>query len=120
MKIKKLFWIAILIAFCSCNNDNVQYEIVSIATPELMSKAELRNSVEVLRPQNIDEAGKIYAYSNYIFVNDEFKGVHILDNTNPEAPSAISFLKIQGNVDISVKINYLYADNYTDLVVFDI
>ncbi len=85
-----------------------------------MTKAEFRNSVEVLGPQNIEEAGKIYAYNNYIFVNDEFQGVHVLDNTNPESPQSIAYIKIPGNVDISIKNNYLYADSSIDLVVFDI
>lgn len=120
MKTRNLFWIFIVIAFWSCNNDNTEYEIINVATPEIMSKAEFRNSVEVLPPQNIDEAGKIYAYNDYIFINDEFQGIHIIDNTNPESPNAISFLKIPGNVDISIKNNYLYADSSIDLVVFDI
>ncbi|MDX1315726.1 MAG: hypothetical protein R3356_09505, partial [Eudoraea sp.] len=35
-------------------------------------------------------------------------------------PRKISFIKIAGNVDISVKDSYLYADSITDLMVFDI
>jgi len=120
MKTNELFLALTLMVLWSCNVDNVEYEIVNMATPEIMSKAEFRSSVEVLEPQNIDEAGKIYAYNDYIFVNDEFEGVHIIDNSNPEAPSAISFIKIPGNVDISIKNNYLYADSSIDLVVFDI
>lgn len=120
MYTKNLFWLFVVVVFWSCNNDTVEYEIINVATPELMTKAEFRTSVEVLEPQNIDEAGKIYAYNDYIFVNDEFQGVHIIDNTNPESPTAIAFLKIPGNVDISIKNNYLYADSSVDLVVFDI
>ena len=120
MNTKNLFLICIAITFWSCNNDNTEYEIINVATPEIMSKAEFRSSVEVLPPQNIDESGKIYAYNDYIFVNDEFQGVHIIDNTYPESPSALAFLKIPGNVDISIKNNYLYADSSIDLVVFDI
>ncbi len=120
MKFKNLFLAITLFVLWSCNNDDTEYEIINVATPELMSKAEFRTSVEVLPPQNIDESGKIYAYNDYIFVNDEFQGVHIIDNTNPEAPSATAFLKIPGNVDISIKDNHLYADSSVDLVVFDI
>ena len=120
MYTKNLFWLFVVVVFWSCNNDTVEYEIINVATPELMTKAEFRTSVEVLEPQNIDEAGKIYAYNDYIFVNDEFQGVHIIDNTNPESPTAIAFLKIPGNADISIKNNYLYADSSVDLVVFDI
>ena len=120
MKSKNLLWIFVVITLWSCNYDNAEYEIINVATPELMSKADFRSSIEVLGPQNIQEAGKIYAYGKYVFVNDEFKGIHIIDNTNPEAPSAIAYLKIFGNIDISIKNNYLYADSSVDLVVFDI
>ncbi len=119
MKLKFVLFV-LLITMVSCNNDQVDYEMITVATPELMSKAEFRNSVEVLGPQNIDEAGKIYAYNDYIFVNDEFQGIHVIDNTNPESPQAIAYIKLPGNVDISIKNNFLYADSSIDLVVFDI
>ncbi len=119
MKLKSLLFVLVF-ALVSCNNDKIDYEIISVATPELMSKAEFRTSVEVLGPQNIDEAGKIYAYNDYIFVNDEFQGIHVIDNTNPISPQAIAYIKLPGNVDISIKNNYLFADNFTDLVVLDI
>jgi hypothetical protein len=120
MKLKSSFFIVLCLAIFSCNNDKVEYEMVTVATPEILSKADFRTSVEVLGPQNIDEAGKIYAYSNYIFVNDKFQGVHIIDNTNPEIPQAIAYIKIPGNVDISIKNNFLYADSSVDLLVFNI
>ncbi len=41
-------------------------------------------------------------------------------NSNPNAPKKISFIKIAGNVDISIKDDYLYADSIMDLVVLDI
>lgn len=120
MKTPYLFLLISFLAFCSCDHDTTEYELVNVAIPEVMSKAAFRNAVEVLPPQNIDESGKIYAYGNYIFVNDKFLGVHIIDNTNPASPIIKAFLKIPGNVDISIKNNYLYADSATDLVVFDI
>ena len=120
MKLKSSFFVPLLLVLLSCSNDKVKYEMVTVATPEILSKADFRNSVEVLGPQNIDEAGKIYAYSNYIFVNDKFEGVHIIDNTNPATPQTIAYIKIPGNVDISIKNDYLYADSSVDLLVFDI
>jgi len=108
------------VCFFSCHNDDTQTDFVNVAVPTLMSKTEFRNSVEVQGPKQVDVAGKIYAYGNYIFVNDQFKGVHIIDNANPSAPNAIAYLKIPGNIDISIKNNYLYADSSTDLVVFNI
>lgn len=104
----------------SCDNNDDDYEFVQVATPELISKTAFRSSVEITVPKTIEEPGKIYVYNNYIFVGDVDSGIHIIDNSNPEAPQAIKYIEIPGNEDISVKDNFLYADSATDLVVFDI
>ncbi|MEO9891831.1 hypothetical protein [Aurantibacter sp.] len=112
------------LAFVSCNNDDdsssgedVEY---IVATPVMMSQEGFRNSVTILPPKVIDESGKIYAYKNYIFVNDKYQGVHVIDNSDPTNPKKINFIKIAGNVDISIKDDYLYADSIMDLIVLDI
>jgi hypothetical protein len=115
----KIFLLSLLVVILwSC--DNTEYETITIATPVIMSKAEFRNSVEILNPQIIDQSGKIYAYGDYIFINDMFQGVLIVDNTNPENPVNKSYIKIPGNIDIAIKDDFLYADSSIDLVVFDI
>ena len=121
MKIKNL-WISailILISFVSCSDDG-KYEYYELATPVMISFDELRKSVDILPPKEIKESGKIYYYNKYIFVNDKNKGIHIINNSDPENPAKISFLNIPGNVDISIKNNILYADSFIDLLVFDI
>lgn len=120
MKFKALFLFLALVLFYSCDNDDNNYEFVNVATAELMSKSEFRGSVDIIAPQTIQVPGKIYAYNDYIFVNDVNKGVHIIDNTNPVIPKALAYIKIPGNEDISVKDDFLYADSATDLLVFDI
>ncbi|WP_298510680.1 hypothetical protein [uncultured Kordia sp.] len=119
MKLKYLLLCVVTCLFLSCSDDK-DYEYVNVATPITISTAELRASVEVLPAQNIVESGKIYAYQQYIFVNDVDRGVHVIDNRNPLQPTIVNFLKIPLNKDVSVKGNYLYADSGKDLVVFDI
>lgn len=119
MKLNYLFLSLILILLMSCNNDD-DYEFVQVATPQLMSKTAFRNSVAVVAPKTILEAGKIYVYQDYLFIGDVDSGIHVIDNSNPKDPKAIKFIEIPGNEDISVKDNFLYADSATDLVVFDI
>ena len=105
-------------AFISCENED--YEIYNVATPITMTLSELRSSVKILPPQQIINSGKIYVYEEFIFINDQGTGVHVIDNSVPASPKKISFLKIHGNVDVAVKDNMLFADSFTDLVVFDI
>ncbi len=78
------------------------------------------NNILVETPKPTVEAGKIYAYGNYIFQNDLNTGIHIIDNSNRNQPIKIAFLSLPLNTEIAVKGNYLYANNYVDLVVFDI
>ncbi len=109
------------IVFVSCEkNDNGKYADYLVAKPLKISKAEFQNGVDIIAPMPIEESGKIYAYKNYIFVNDKYRGVHVIDNSDPSDPKKISFIKIAGNVDISVKDDYLYADSIMDLMVLDI
>ena len=123
MKGKALFLLlALVLAGISCEDDNQdpQLEEYTLAVPITMSDEEFRNSVDIIAPIPIDESGKIYTYKNYIFVNDQYRGIHIIDNSNPLSPQKIAFLKIPGNVDIAVKDDILYADSISDLLVFDI
>jgi hypothetical protein len=64
--------------------------------------------------------GKIYAFGNYVFQNDLYTGIHIIDNSNHDAPVKVGFLNLPLNTEMAIKGNYLYANNYVDLVVFDI
>jgi hypothetical protein len=117
---KKIVFLFVVFSFFSCNNDDSQGDYFNVAVPILMNKADFRNSVEVQSPKPIDETGKIYAYDQYIFVNNKFHGIQVIDNTNPALPQAIAYIKVPGNVDIAIKDDYLYADSSSDLVVFDI
>ncbi|WP_435623495.1 LVIVD repeat-containing protein [Flagellimonas sp.] len=122
---KKLLCIVCLASlfFISCsdsNEDDSEYADYLVARPLIMSKAEFTSSVDILPPQPINESGKVYVYQDYVFINDKSKGVHIIDNGNPQQPVKIAFLEIPGNVDISVKDNFLFADSIMDLIVLDI
>ncbi|MGC1632836.1 MAG: hypothetical protein WA749_12060 [Gelidibacter sp.] len=117
---KHVFFIFAFVCLWSCHDDDANYELVNVAVPEMMSKTEFRNAVKVQMAKPIVEAGKIYTYGNYIFISDKDQGIHIIDNSDPKAPKAMSYLKIPGNEDLSIKDNYLFADSATDLVVFDL
>jgi hypothetical protein len=75
----------------------------------------------VIEPgKELENPGKIYLYGDYLLINEPQEGIHILDNTNPSSPINLNFIPIEGNVDLAVNNSMLYADNYVDLLVFDI
>lgn len=95
-----------------------EYVIATPLTTDLVAFKE--EAIDVTEPVDIVQSGKIYAYKNYIFVNDVGRGLHVLDNSNPALPEKIAFIKLEGNNDISIKSDKLYADSYGDLVIMDI
>lgn len=63
--------------------------------------------------------GKIFLRGNEIMVNEPYQGIHIIDNTDPKNPKSTKFLSVPGNVDMAMKDDILYVDNYDDLVAFN-
>jgi hypothetical protein len=84
--------------------------------PVYMERSEMENAVKIETAQPLSATGKIYIYGQYILVNERFKGIHIIDNSNPAAPRNIAFLHIDGCIDMAMKNNMLYADNAIDLI----
>ena len=96
------------------------YERVSVFSPIYLSYAELRTPVMAVDPVDIGTTGKIYVKDSYIYVNELYEGIHVIDNTDPSSPQRIAFIPIPGNVDMAIKGTTLYADSYVDLVAVDI
>jgi hypothetical protein len=66
------------------------------------------------------KAGKIYAYGNLLFQNEVSKGIHVVDNSNPDAPKKVGFYQVPLSTEISIRQGFLYTNNGADLVVIDI
>jgi hypothetical protein len=113
-----LFLPALLLSSCS---DECETTVTyTVYEPVYMLRADLQNAVKVAPAKTLKEPGKIYVRGHYLFINEINKGVHIVDNSNPSSPRFLSFIDIPGNMDMAVKGNILYADNYIDLVAIDI
>ncbi|MBN1821663.1 MAG: hypothetical protein JXR31_00420 [Prolixibacteraceae bacterium] len=111
-------FIILLFGWTSCMD---QYtEVFTAYSPVYMSYADLRSAVKETASRDLVNTGKIYFKDDYIFINERFEGVHIIDNSTPSNPVKVGFIEIPGNVDIAIKNNILYADSYVDLVAIDI
>lgn len=64
--------------------------------------------------------GKFFFYKGYLLVNEMNEGIHVIDNRNPASPVALGFIEIPGNIDMAIKDDVLYADNYLDLIAINI
>jgi hypothetical protein len=94
--------------------------IVSHYEPILLKKPELQSSIFMQPAREFTNTGKIYLYSDKIFMVDLYTGIHIIDNSNPQSPQKTGFIYIPGVVDMAIRNNILYADNAVDLVAINL
>lgn len=110
-----------LILLTGCFKDKCQqFFTYTKYNPVYMSYDELRSSVASESPRELKNPGKIYLKDQYVFVSEMNEGIHVIDNSNPETPENIAFIRVPGNIDISVRGNIMYVDSYIDLVAINI
>lgn len=122
MKMIKLLYLlplVFLISSCTAEESPLEDQMVEGLKPIYSTGDDWKN-IKTIAPQPIKKLGKIYYKDNKIFVNEFFKGIHIIDNSDPTNPIKLKFIEILGNKDIAIKGQILYADNVTDLVTLDI
>jgi hypothetical protein len=88
--------------------------------PVYMSWKAFRQSARVVPPRAIKKRGKIYSWGKYLFLSEPNQGVHVFDNTHPQAPVAKAFIEAPGTIDIAGRGRFLYIDSFVDLLVFEL
>lgn len=94
----------------------------SVYSPVYLSYDVLRRSVAADTSSTVElsNLGKIYVKDDYLYVNELYKGIHVIDNSDPANPAVVAFIPIPGNVDMAICGTVLYADSYVDLVAIDV
>ena len=104
-----------------CVKDHCTHSaLYKVYTPHYLSMAEVRATTGPEAPRALEKTGKLFYHNGYLFIGEANQGIHIIDDRDPAAPRNIGFLNIPGNLDMTVSGNILYADNYVDMVSFDI
>ena len=116
---KRIYYLFLIIPILF-NSSDVRFDNPSEYFPILMERNELEKSVFIRPAQDIVNTGKIYYKDQYIFLNERYKGIHVINNTNPANPENVGFINIPGCIDIAIKNNSLFADNAIDLVSIDL
>jgi len=88
--------------------------------PVYMDYETFRGSFAFEKDVAIQGAGNIYVYNQLIFLSEEDKGIHVINNSNPASPVVEGFMNIPGNTQMAVKDHFLYANSFMDLLVIDI
>ncbi len=118
MKTMKI--LLLLLSAVALTSTSHEYDWNSEYFPVLLLRDDLQQSVENQPPCDFHQPKKVYLYKQTIFIVEEFEGIHVIDNSNPEDPQKSGFLRIPGCIDVAVKEDVLYADNAVDLVTIDI
>jgi hypothetical protein len=88
--------------------------------PVYRTQAQLDAPISVETPRALEQPGIIYAYNNYILINEYQEGIHVINNTDPVHPVNEAFIRIEGNEHFAVMNHQLQANKYQALLTIDI
>jgi hypothetical protein len=109
-----------IIAFTKCSQTCIETTSYYVTTPIYGLLDSIKNAVEVQGPREITTPEKIYFKDDFIFLVESGMGIHVINNANPSSPVTERFIQVPGNHDVAIQDQFLYADSYTDLLVFDV
>ena len=118
----KRILVAILMMFLlqSCwyvgNDDN--FERIDAYKPITQPRAEFEKTMELTAERQVVNSGKIYIKDQLIYLNEKGEGFHIIDNSDPEDPKPLAFLRIPLATDLAIRNNTIYVHHAVDLVAF--
>ena len=87
--------------------------------PVTLNRAVVQDSIMALPARELCTGGNIYAFGQYLFVNENRKGYHLLDNTDKSNPRTVAFLQIPGATHMAFVGGRMVSDSYADMVVLD-
>ncbi|ACU63850.1 LVIVD repeat-containing protein [Chitinophaga pinensis] len=99
-----------------CLDDRWERGYVDAYVPVYDNNPNLRQ-ISYQPARAIRNAGKLYTYGTYILQEESDSGLHIISYQDPAHPVKTGFLRIPGFQKALIEGDYLYADNYNDLIV---
>ena len=84
--------------------------------PIMMTRDEMEAAVSLQEARPIESPGKIWLYNDYIFLIEQYKGIHVIDNSNPAFSKTIAFIQVDGCTELTMKGNIIYANNAVDMI----
>lgn len=113
-----LFLCILLVGTVSCD-PSIDEDVVVGMRPIYFDANDV-SGIRSSEPREFEELGNIVLVGDYLFIGERYKGIHVLDNSNPANPVNIVFWEILGNNEFTIDGSTLYADNSIHLLVIDI
>ncbi len=108
-----------MLLLAGCLKDDCRHTY-TIFRPVYEKLGTLRAKVQSGAAQALHNPGKLYVFGNRIYLNEQSRGIHVIDNSDPRRPQNKAFITVPGNIDIAMKGSVLYADMYCDLAALDV
>jgi len=86
----------------------------------LYLQKEGNDTVRFTEPQPTVNGGKIYLKGNILYQIEQYKGIHIINVTDPEIAEKIGFYEIFGCNQITMEGKYMYVNSARDFLVIDV
>ncbi len=113
-------FLALSFAFSACQDKYIEEVTYTANVPIYSTTAELNSLIGSEGNKPLESPGKLHLNGNRLFIVDQFKGIHVIDNANPNNPINLAYITVPGVIDIATRGSVLYADSYDDLVSLDI
>lgn len=114
-----LLFVSSIILLCSFSQDVGYYGSYG-KTPILMLRTNFEGAIKTLEPREMNMTSRINLKDSYIYIVEQYKGVHVVDNKDPRNPVTVHFINIPGCIDMSIKDDQLFARSAVDLVAINI
>lgn len=112
-----LFAIGIFSIFCCFDCEDDDRSVMSpIYYPDTLDIS----TIEVLLPQPFEDLGNLVLYQDKMFIVDQLKGVHVIDNSNPEDPKNTAFIRIPSVTQATMDDGHLIVNFLSHLLVLDV
>ena len=110
-----------LLAVTACEKEGIETTThYTRMMPVFALRGDIHDSIQTLEPRLMCHPGAIYARGRYLFVGELDEGFHVIDNSDPEAPTPVAFWQVPGSSQISFVGNRVVMDSYADVVVLSI
>jgi len=111
-------FLLLILQSCWHNNfeDDMPYQ--SRFKPITQSRKDFEKSISIVGDRAVINSGKIYVKDNLIYLNEKGEGFHVIDNSDPQNPKPVAFIKIPLATDLAIRNDIIYVHHAVDLVAF--
>lgn len=118
--INPLFLVLAFFLLQGCIQDDADITVTYNKGTAIYGDMETVRQTDLLAPPtSLINPGKIFVATDFLLIGEENKGIHVLDNQDPNSPFHVAFINIPGNKEYFFKDGFLYAESYYDMLKID-